>query len=47
MAVSTMTYEDAMDDVHTRFLLNLPADEFASADRIFFQIEQAWYVTRF
>jgi len=42
MTSSTMTHDDAMDDVHTRFLLNLPPDEFASADRIFFQIEQAW-----
>ena len=42
MTSSTMNYDDAMDDVHTRFLLNLPHDEFASADRIFFQIEQAW-----
>eukprot|EP00934_Nitzschia_sp_Nitz4_P004016 Nitzschia sp. Nitz4//scaffold49_size126201//124350//125876//NITZ4_003664-RA/size126201-processed-gene-0.104-mRNA-1//-1//CDS//3329553215//4006//frame0 len=34
---------DALDDVHTRFLLNLPPEELASADRIFFQIEQAWW----
>jgi mRNA-decapping enzyme subunit 2 len=39
----TITFEDALDDVHTRFLLNLPAEELASADRIFFQIEQAWW----
>lgn len=38
-----ITFEDALDDVHTRFLLNLPAEEFASADRILFQIEQAWW----
>jgi len=35
--------EAALDDVQTRFLYNLPAEELASADRIFFQIEQAWW----
>ena len=35
---------DALDDVQSRFLLNLPANELSSADRIFFQLEQAhWY----
>ena len=36
-------FEDALDDVHTRFLLNLPPEELATADRIFFQLEQAWW----
>lgn len=36
-------YEEALDDVHTRFLLNLPPDELASTNRIFFQLEQAWW----
>ena len=36
-------FEDALDDVHTRFILNLPPDELASTDRIFFQLEQAWW----
>lgn len=36
-------FEDAVDDVHTRFLLNLPESELQTADRIFFQIEQAWW----
>lgn len=36
-------YEEAMDDVHTRFILNLPDDELRSAPRIFFQLEQAWW----
>jgi mRNA-decapping enzyme subunit 2 len=35
--------EQALDDVHTRFLLNLPSSELATADRIFFQLEQAWW----
>ena len=36
-------YEEAMDDVHTRFILNLPDEELRSAPRIFFQLEQAWW----
>ena len=36
-------YQDALEDVHTRFLLNLPEEELATADRILFQIEQAWW----
>lgn len=43
VAIDTAAFEDALDDVHTRFLLNLPPQELASADRIFFQIEQAWW----
>mmetsp|Transcript_23953 Transcript_23953/g.47991 ORF Transcript_23953/g.47991 Transcript_23953/m.47991 type:complete len:703 (-) Transcript_23953:16-2124(-) len=39
----SQAYLDAMDDVHTRFILNLPVEELASADRIFFQLEQAWW----
>jgi len=36
--------DEALEDVHTRFILNLPDEEFESADRIFFQLEQAyWY----
>ena len=40
---STTPYVDALDDVHTRFVLNLPEEELQSADRIFFQLEQAWW----
>lgn len=36
-------FEEALDDVHTRFILNLPPDELATSDRIFFQLEQAWW----
>jgi len=38
-----MNFDEAVDDVHTRFILNLPASELQTADRIFFQIEQAWW----
>ena len=37
------TYEEALEDVHTRFILNLPPSELQTADRIFFQLEQAWW----
>jgi mRNA-decapping enzyme subunit 2 len=37
------TYQDALDDVHTRFVLNLPESELLSADRMFVQLEQAWW----
>ncbi|KAL7527168.1 hypothetical protein ACHAXR_004488 [Thalassiosira sp. AJA248-18] len=40
---SNQAYEEAMDDVHTRFILNLPDEELQSAPRIFFQLEQAWW----
>ena len=36
-------YDEALDDVHTRFILNLPSNELSSPDRIFFQLEQAWW----
>lgn len=36
-------FAEALDDVHTRFILNLPPQELASTDRIFFQLEQAWW----
>ena len=36
-------FQDALEDVHTRFILNLPPDELATSDRIFFQLEQAWW----
>jgi hypothetical protein len=36
-------FNDALEDVHTRFILNLPEEELASSDRLFFQIEQAWW----
>ncbi len=36
-------FHDALEDVHTRFILNLPEEELTSSDRLFFQIEQAWW----
>jgi len=34
---------EALDDVHSRFILNLPMAELSSSDRIFFQLEQAFW----
>jgi mRNA-decapping enzyme subunit 2 len=36
-------FEDAIDEVHTRFVLNVPESELERSDRILFQIEQAWW----
>ncbi len=38
-----IAFQNALEDVHTRFILNLPSDELASSNRLFFQIEQAWW----
>ncbi|GAX24918.1 mRNA-decapping enzyme subunit 2 [Fistulifera solaris] len=46
MAASDETsaaFAEALEEVHTRFVLNLPDSELKTADRIFFQIEQAWW----
>lgn len=40
---SMLEFQDSLDDVQTRFLLNLPTEELATSDRIFFQLEQAWW----
>ena len=42
-AEQSQAFQDALEDVHTRFILNLPPEELASSDRVFFQIEQAWW----
>ena len=40
--------EVALEDVATRFLTHLPATELRTADRLFFQIEQAhWFYEDF
>jgi mRNA-decapping enzyme subunit 2 len=43
MTSTNQAYLDALDDVHTRFILNLPPSELATPTRIFFQLEQAWW----
>jgi mRNA-decapping enzyme subunit 2 len=48
MSAAVTAFVDAFDDVHTRFILNVPTSELTSSDRIFFQIEQAhWYYEDF
>ncbi|OQS02536.1 mRNA decapping enzyme [Thraustotheca clavata] len=37
------TMEEVMDELQSRFLMNLPASEFASSERLFFQIEQCYW----
>ena len=34
---------EKLDEVHTRFLLNVPPEELGTSERIFFQLEQAWW----
>eukprot|EP00536_Pseudo-nitzschia_multiseries_P013064 jgi/Psemu1/68588/estExt_Genemark1.C_5340021 len=34
---------ESLDEVHTRFLLNVPPEELSTSERIFFQLEQAWW----
>lgn len=42
------THEDVIEDLSSRFILNLPPDELESLERISFQVEQAhWYYEDF
>jgi mRNA-decapping enzyme subunit 2 len=34
---------EAFEDLETRFILNLPDEELQTPERLFFQIEQAWW----
>jgi mRNA-decapping enzyme subunit 2 len=44
MTSTTKTLDEALSEVEARFLYNLPKEELSSAERLFFQIEQAyWY----
>jgi mRNA-decapping enzyme subunit 2 len=38
-----LTFEDAFELVHTRFVLNVPEAERKRVDRLFFHLEQAWW----
>ena len=38
-----IAFQHTLEDIHSRFILNLPQKELESSDRIFFQIEQAWW----
>jgi len=43
MPKPTITLHQALEDVEVRFLYNLPESELCKIDRLFFQIEQAWW----
>lgn len=38
-----ISMEEVLDELQSRFLMNLPASELASTDRLFFQIEQCYW----
>ena len=40
---NSITLHQALEDVEARFLYNLPESELGKIDRLFFQIEQAWW----
>ncbi|KAF8587276.1 DCP2-domain-containing protein [Ramaria rubella] len=42
------TFEQVLEELSSRFILNLPADELAEVERVCFQVEQAhWYYEDF
>ncbi|KAF9197232.1 mRNA-decapping enzyme subunit 2, partial [Haplosporangium sp. Z 27] len=48
MAWATATFDDVLDDLSSRFIINVPDEELASVERICFQIEQAhWFYEDF
>ncbi|KAF9270207.1 DCP2-domain-containing protein [Marasmius fiardii PR-910] len=47
-ALTYATHEDVLEDLSSRFILNLPEEELASLERICFQVEQAhWFYEDF
>ncbi|KAF9102466.1 mRNA-decapping enzyme subunit 2 [Mortierella sp. AM989] len=48
MSWATATFDDVLDDLSSRFIINVPDEELASVERICFQIEQAhWFYEDF
>ncbi|KAF8931416.1 mRNA-decapping enzyme subunit 2 [Dissophora ornata] len=48
MAWTNATFENVLDDLSSRFIINVPDEELASVERICFQIEQAhWFYEDF
>ncbi|KAI8056798.1 Dcp2, box A domain-containing protein [Syncephalis plumigaleata] len=48
MAFATATFVEVLDDLSSRFIINVPDEELASVERICFQVEQAhWYYEDF
>ena len=42
-ALATAPFSDILDDLASRFVLNIPKDDFQSPERVLFQIEQSWW----
>ena len=40
-AFSQLTFAEVLEDLSSRFIVNLPAEELSSIERICFQVEQA------
>lgn len=40
-AYKGLSFAEVLEDLSSRFIVNLPADELASIERICFQVEQA------
>jgi hypothetical protein len=40
-AFSHLSFAEVLEDLSSRFIVNLPAEELASIERICFQVEQA------
>ncbi|KAI9094939.1 Dcp2, box A domain-containing protein, partial [Phlyctochytrium arcticum] len=48
MYFRTLTFQEVLDDLQCRFIINVPEEELASLERICFQIEQAhWFYEDF
>ncbi|KAJ3080687.1 mRNA-decapping enzyme subunit 2 [Quaeritorhiza haematococci] len=48
MSFDIMTLEEVLDDLQSRFIINIPEEELSSIERICFQIEQAhWFYEDF
>ncbi|CAG8500581.1 5284_t:CDS:2 [Acaulospora morrowiae] len=48
MALANATFSEILDDLSSRFIINVPEEELASIERICFQIEQAhWFYEDF
>ncbi|KAJ3143880.1 mRNA-decapping enzyme subunit 2, partial [Irineochytrium annulatum] len=48
MSFAGMSFRDVLDDLQSRFIINVPSEELSSVERICFQIEQAhWFYEDF
>ncbi|KAJ3173321.1 mRNA-decapping enzyme subunit 2 [Geranomyces variabilis] len=48
MSFQTLSFQEVLDDLQSRFIINVPKEELSSVERICFQIEQAhWFYEDF